>query len=125
MSSEEKMAEEIARIQRRGRENKEIEPTALSNNFFQSQAQASTLTSGEKTKAYLVSLLFPPFGLIYVVKFFLRDQADARKTALVCLALTILAGIIMIVLTNSILSAVPGVNELQNIDLKQIQELTQ
>ena len=125
MSHEDKLAEEIANIQALGKEHKDIDTTALINNLFARQTLADTLTPGEKTKAYLVSLLFPPFGLIYMVKFFLRDQVDARRAAWICLALTVLAGIIMIMLTNAILSAVPGVNEIQNVNLKQLQELTQ
>jgi len=91
---EEKIAAEIANIEKIAKDDPNIDQTALVTNLLQ-RKQGETLPAKQVLRSYLVSLFFPPFGLYYVVKFFLRPEPDARRAAWINLALTALAIIIM------------------------------
>jgi len=124
VNNEEKLAAEIQRISDLHKENKDIDTTALIANVL-AQNREENIPAGQKTRAYLVSLLFPPFGLYYFVKFIIQDNAQAKKLAWTALALTVIAIAAVWWLTSAILSASPELQQIQNIDLKQLQELTQ
>ena len=59
MTNEDKLAGEIARISELHKENKNIDTAALLQNVLAEQGQDS-IPAGQKTRAYLISLLFPP-----------------------------------------------------------------
>ena len=119
---EEDLAGQIARIQEMAKDNPEIDAPALIKNLMEGESQKSLIPAKMKTRAYLISLLAPPFGLYYVVKFFLQAESDARKQAWICLALTG-AGLLILQLLGNILFSSPELQEIQNINLKDIQEL--
>lgn len=87
---EEKLAEEISKIQKLAAENKDIDPNILIESLFR-RTETTALPAKLKTRAYLVSLLAPPFGLYYVVKFFIQPEPGACRAAWTCLILTALA----------------------------------
>ena len=119
---EEDLAGQIARIQEMAKDNPEIDAPALIKNLMEGESQKNLIPARMKTRAYLISLLAPPFGLYYVVKFFLQAESDARKQAWICLALTG-AGLLILQLLGNILFSSPELQEIQNINLKDIQEL--
>ncbi len=123
MTNEEQITEEIKRIEELKKTDKNIDVKALVENTFARHA-TDTPTSG-KTRAYLVSLLFPPMGLYYFVKFIVRDGADAKKTAWMSLVLTIIASVLTWWLLSASFSTNSTIKDIENINLKQIQELTQ
>lgn len=124
MTNEEKLAAEIEKIQELHQQNKNIDTTALISNLL-AQNRENSVSAGLKTRAYLVSLLFPPFGLYYFFKFIFQDSREAKRLAWISLALTIAAFIIVWWLSSAILSASPELEQIQNIDLRELQELTQ
>lgn len=88
--------------------------------------QENNLTSKEKIRAYMISLILPPFGLIYAIKFYFSGKSDGKKAALFCALLTIFTIFISTVLLNAILSAGnTNVQQLQQINPNQIQGLFQ
>lgn len=124
MTNEDKLAAEIQRIEALHKENKDIDTSALIANVL-AQNREESVPSAQKMRAYLVSLLFPPFGLYYFVKFIIQDNAQAKRLAWTSLALTIIAIIFVWWLSSAILSSSPELQQIQNINLKQLQELTQ
>lgn len=93
---EEKLAEEIAKIQELGKRDKNINTAMLLENLL-ARAHSASLSHREKTRAFLVSVLAPPFGLYYFAKFWGRTETDARTTAWMCLVLTVLSVILFTV----------------------------
>ena len=124
MDNEDKVAAEIQRIQDLKKQNPDIDTSVLISNVF-AQNREEGVPAGQKTRAYLVSLLFPPFGLYYFVKFIIQDNAEAKKLAWTSLVLTVIAIIALWWMTSAIFSSIPELEQVQNIDLKQLQELTQ
>lgn len=124
MDNEDKLAGDIAKIEALAKANKNIDAAALISNLL-AQNREESVPAAQKTRAYIVSLLFPPFGLYYFIKFIIQDNAESRRLAWTALVLTIIAVIFVWWLSSAILSATPELQQIQNIDLKQLQELTQ
>lgn len=124
MDKETELAAEIEKIRQLARENKNIDEQALITALLEAHAAVETLPGAEVVRAYIVSLLIPPLGLYYAIKFWLRSETDARKTAYICLALTAASVIITFWLAGSILSS-PEIKNIQSITPEQIRELTQ
>ncbi|HLC44320.1 MAG: hypothetical protein A2722_01690 [Candidatus Doudnabacteria bacterium RIFCSPHIGHO2_01_FULL_50_11] len=120
---EELLAEEIARIQALSREDKKIDTAALVSDALL-RHRASTGTAKGVWRAYLVSLLFPPFGLYYTIRFFFEDSEDARQAAWVCLTLTAVSGFFTLWLLNAAFSS-STVKQIENISPQQIRDLGQ
>lgn len=121
-NNEERLAEEVARITELAKTDKNIKADVLIESLFNQQTQ--TLPSRLKIRAYLVSLLFPPFGFYYVFKFLFREESDARQTALVCGVLTVVA-ILLLVWLSFLFTSSPGLDQVKNITPQQIQETLQ
>lgn len=122
--NDEKLAAEIAKIQELVKDNKNLDANALIANLL-ARGEEQAVPSGQKARAYLVSLLFPPFGLYYAAKFFWLGTVDARRVAWICLAMTAVAAIVLWALVGSIASSVPELNQIQNLNSRDIQELLQ
>lgn len=121
LTKEERLSEQIAKIQQMAKENPQIDANALIATLF-TKNQESFLPEGEKMKAYLVSLFVPPFGLYFVAKFFTRTESDARRTAWVCLLLTVVAVILTWWVLGSAFSN-PQIQQIQNLNPQDIQSL--
>ncbi|MDP3740982.1 MAG: hypothetical protein Q8R08_01485 [bacterium] len=122
-TNEEKITAEIAEIQKLAKENKDIDANALIANIMaRYQNTAEQLGAAQKTKSYLVSLLLPPFGIYYVIKFFIQGGTDARRVAWICLAITVLSILVTWSLSKTILSSFADTGI---ITPGQLQELVQ
>lgn len=124
MNREEKLAEEIARIQKLAAENPGVDANLLIERLL-AREQQSSLPAKETTKAYMLSLLVPPLGIYYAFKFFFRPEPVARRAAWICLILTALSLFILWALGNTLFSAAPQLQQIQNLTPQQIQDLTQ
>lgn len=123
-SNEEKIAAEIAEIQKLARENKEIDANALiANVMARYQNNSGQMPAGQKMRAYLVSLLLPPFGMYYVVKFLMQDDEAAKRVAWICLAITVGSVLATWWMAQTIFSSLGG--QLQSVSPSQLQELVQ
>ena len=123
-NSEEELAGQIAQIQALAKDNPAINAAGMIARLLE-QHQSSGIPNKMRIRAFLVSVLFPPFGLYYVVKFMLRPERDARRLALICFLLTAGTLIFLWAMLNIILAPYAGqLEQIQNLDLEQIQELT-
>lgn len=57
-----------------------------------------SISSKEKVKIYLLSILLTPIGLFWFFKYFRNSDSEKRKTAYVSLAITVVMVIILIVI---------------------------
>lgn len=94
------------------------------------KSTSNMLPAGKKRWAYLVSLGFPPFGLIYAVKYWFSDKQDARDTAWMCIVLTCISLMLLVVMGKILLAGPTGnssdtVQQIEKISPKDIQQLTQ
>lgn len=71
-----------------GKDNKNIDVAALMVSALE-QTRRDELDAKKKKRAYTVSALIPPFGLIYAVRYYFSDRSDGKKVALVCVILTV------------------------------------
>ncbi len=105
--------------------DKNIDASALLINALEQQ-QGNKLSSSTKRWAYLISIGLPPFGLLFAAWFYWTDADDGKSTALTCLILTAISGIISIILIKAIFSGA-GVSpqQIEQIKPSDIYELTQ
>jgi hypothetical protein len=89
MSREEDLAKKLEYYKELAKNDKNIDVAALMVNELQSlQNEELYLSHSAKRWGYTISLIAPPFGLIFVLKFWFSDKQDGRRAALICLALT-------------------------------------
>lgn len=120
---EDEIISEIKKISELAKQNKNVDAGALVESLL-SQKSSQNLSGGEIAKAYLVSLLIPLFGIYYAVRFWFRPESNAKKTAIVCLVLTVISSGLFLWIANAILSSAL-LQSIQNINPEQIRELTQ
>lgn len=119
------MVKEIEQLKLAKAENKQVDISALMLSALERE-QENKLPTGQKIRAYFISLAFPPFGLIYAVKFYFSPSSDGKKAALYCVLLTIFAIVITMFFFNLILSAGgTSVQQIQTIKPSDIQGLYQ
>lgn len=89
-------------------------------------AHTNRLSAKEKKTAYLISLLLPPLGLIFAIKFFFSDKDDAGHAAVWCVGLTVFTILLGLFFLNVLLST-SGVSlkQVQNIRPQDVQQLFQ
>jgi len=119
---EEQIAKQIAEIQRLAATNKNIDATALIQQLLSSTKQPE-LPPKDRTRAYMVSLLLPPFGLYYVVKFFMIGDPGARRAAWTCLILTVISVGLTAWLGAVMLSQSANVGGLQGVSPQDLNDL--
>lgn len=121
---EEELAREVEKIQQMAKDDPEVDSAELVKNLLE-RDKGSYLRTGQKIRAYLISFLFPPFGLYYVVKFYFRSEQDAKKAAGISLALTVLAFVFLWFVTSTILSSVSELDQLNEDQVRELIDLYQ
>lgn len=122
---EKKINEEIKTYTDLAKQNKDIDVAALMMNTLTTH-EANILPRKQVRWAYLISVGFPPFGLLFALKFYFSNTDDGKKTAYICIALTALSILVLIITTKMFLSS-SGVSpeQLQQIKSQDIEELLQ
>lgn len=125
MNRKKKLAEQFRAFQDMAKEDKNIDAASLMINALDNQPK-NAVAQKRKTRAYLVSLLLPPFGLFYALKYYLSAEPDAKPVANVCVILTAISCLILW-LTVKMMLAGSGINPQQiwQINPADIQQLLQ
>ena len=122
---EEQIAKQIAEIQKLAATNKNIDSTALIQQLLSSTKQPE-LPPKDRTRAYMVSLLLPPFGLYYVVKFFMIGDppaGGARRAAWTCVILTVISVGMTVWFGSAMFSQTANVGGLQGVSPQDLNDL--
>lgn len=121
MNQEDKLSEEVAKMQALARENKEVDLGALALNVLQTQNQ-EFVSAKAKRWAYLVSLIIPPLGLLFAAYYFFNNKSDAKTVAWVCVGLTLFS---ILITWFTFKAMLPGdsINQIQQIKPSDIQQL--
>jgi hypothetical protein len=90
MTEDKKLEEKVAMYAALGKDNKNVDVAALMVSAME-QARRDEIDGKKKKRAYMVSILLPPFGLYYVARYYFSDKDDGKRVALTCLILTIFA----------------------------------
>ncbi len=88
MDEDKQLSETLEQYQELAKQDKNVDVAGLMMSALQKQDE-NRISSKAKTRAYVVSLLVPPFGLLFAVKYyFFDDRDDGKSVALMCLVLT-------------------------------------
>ena len=123
--NEEKLAKELETYKELAKQDKKIDVASLMITALEKQ-QSNNLSDKEKRWAYLISLVAPPFGLLFAVKFYFSGKDDGEQAAWICGILTAVS-ILLAVLFVKVLSTSSGlnINQIQQIKPSDIHDLTQ
>jgi hypothetical protein len=122
---EDKLAKELEAYRVLAKSDKKVDLAKLALNVLE-QHEDNILPDKQKRWAYLISLIVPPFGLIFAVKFYLSGKDDGEQAAWICGALTAV-GILLLILFAKVILTGSGanLNQLQQINPSDIQQLYQ
>ena len=123
MNTEQDLATKFKEYQELAKTEKNINVEKLMVAALETQ-NTNLVPAKKKYTAYIVSLILPPFGLFYTLKYYFSPEDDGKRIALVCFILTSLAILFMWVILNSLLSSTGGsLNQIQQIKPGDIQQL--
>lgn len=122
---EEKLEKEIEIYKDLAKSDKKIDVASLMINAL-TQQETNLLSEKQKKWAYLISLVVPPFGLIFAVKFYASGKDDGKTSALVCVVLTVVSILLAVLFVQVIFSGSGvDVNQIKQIKPSDIQQLYQ
>lgn len=123
--SEEKLEKELEQYRELAKEDKKVDVASLMINALQ-QHRSNLLEPKQKRWAYLISLVVPPVGLFFAVKFYFSGKDDGKEAGLMCVVLTAVSILLLVVFTSALLSGSgANVDQIKQIKPSDIQELYQ
>jgi hypothetical protein len=126
MDDEDKLTQTVEQFAELAAQDKNVDVATLMISALDKQTENKV--SGKARKwTYLVSLLAPPFGLIFAAKYyFYDDHADAKEVAWVSVLLTFIS-ILGFVILMKVLFSVTGasVTQIEQTKPSDIMQLTQ
>ncbi len=128
MGAEEEVSKKIEDYQELAKSNKNIDVASLMINALE-QAQREEVEAKKKKRAYLVSVVAPPLGLLFAVRYYFSDKADGKRVALICVLLTAIAGLGAWLIGAMMFSGGGGggaaLQQLQTINAQDVRNLLQ
>lgn len=129
MDKEKEIEQQFEQYSQLSKENKGIDAAALMMSAL-ATPEENRVPSRRKRLAYIISVGLPPFGLFFALGYyFFSHKSDAKRTAVICLILTAVSFLVSLLIGVLIFSSSysGGVNssEIQNLQLKDIQDLLQ
>lgn len=97
----EKQVQELAEL---ARENKNVDVSKLMGEAFV-RHEENTITPKQRRWAYAFSFLFAPLGLFVAIYYYFSGKDDGKKTALICVLITVLVVGAFLAIFNMILSS--------------------
>lgn len=129
MSAEKEVERKIEQYQDLAKDNKNIDLASLMINALE-QARQEEIAQKKKKRAYFVSVVAPPLGLFFAVRYYFSDKPDGKRVALVCVVLTAFSFLVAWGVGSLFLSgAGPSVGgdqlqQLQAINARTLKDLT-
>jgi hypothetical protein len=106
-TKEEELSKKLSYYQELAKVDKNVDLSALMINEMQNlQDDKRFLSHSAKRWGYTVSLIAPPLGFIFALKFWFSDKEDGRHAALICVGLTAFSLAATTWFFNSIMSGV-------------------
>jgi hypothetical protein len=126
MDTEEKVSKQIEEYKKLAEEHKGIDVASLMINALE-QAQRDEIDRRKKRRAYLVSVILPPFGLFFAAYYALGDKPDGKRVAINCVILTVVTiavawGIGWLILSSA---GPEKTSSIENINVKELERLLQ
>ena len=123
--SEEKLEQKFNMYREIAKGDKKVDVASLMMTALQ-QSEENRLPDKQKRWAYLISLVVPPVGLFFAVKFYLQNKEDSNEAALMCVILTAISILLTVLLGKVLLSGSgASLNQIQQVKPQDIQGLIQ
>ena len=125
MDDEKKVAERIAQYQELGKADKKVDVGALAIFELQAAQMEERVSAKKRRWAYLISASLPPVGLLFAAYYYFSGKSDGKKTALVCVIITVLTVAVGWLLVRQLASSVDTtqMDQIRNIDLDEYKSL--
>lgn len=127
MKDENEVVAHVEQYREIAKGNKGVDVGALA--MFELQAaQAEERVNAKKRRwAYLLSAGLPPIGLVFAAYYAFSGKSDGKRTAWICVILTVVTVAISWLLVRQIMSSVDAtrLDQLKSIDLEDYRSLLQ
>jgi hypothetical protein len=90
MNGEQNLEQKVAAYAALAKDNKNVDVGALLASAME-QERLDRVDAKKRSRAYLISALLPPFGLLYAVRYYFSGKTDGKRIASMCVVLTVLA----------------------------------
>lgn len=124
MNAEKKLEGQIAAYAAIAKDNKNIDVVALMASAFEQQRR-DEVDAKKKRRAYLVSILLPPFGLIYAFRWYFSGKTDGKRVARYCVVFTI-GGLLIGWLIGSAMvgnTMIGSLDQIEQVNIEDIRSL--
>ncbi len=119
------MEDKIKTFRELSKENPNVNVNLLMMNALETESEKKTSARSYKWP-YLISVGIPPFGLIYVFKYYFSDDENDQRAAKICLLLTIISVIAFFAFSKALFSGSDtSVQQIEQIKLQDIQQINQ
>jgi len=123
--SEKELEEKLAEYKKLASEDKKVDLAGLMMAELDQQ-NTNSVSAKHKRWAYLVSLLFPPFGLFFAARYYFSDKSDGHQVAIVCVALTVVSFFLLWLVFQGILAGTgTDLQQIEQINPQDIRDLYQ
>ena len=123
--SDQDLENKIKTFRELGKENPNVNVNLLMMNALETES-ANKISAKSYKWPYLISVGVPPFGLIYVFKYFFSEDENDQRAAKICLFLTIISVIAFFAFGKAMLSGSgTSVQQIEQIQPQDIQQLNQ
>ena len=119
------MENKIKTFRELGKENPNVNVNLLMMNALETESEKKT--SGKSYKwPYLISVGIPPFGLIYVFKYYFSEDENDQRAAKICLFLTVISIIAFFAFSKALFSGSgTSLQQIEQIKPSDIQQINQ
>ena len=125
MADEKEIVRKLEQYRELAKENKNIDVAALTASTFE-QERRDEIDVGKKRWAYLISAGLPPFGLLIALRYYFSGKTDGKRVALICVILTVAAGLIGWVLAAAMFSSLgTSPSQFQDVKMEDLKSLLQ
>jgi len=126
MGTEERVSRQIQDYKELADKNKGINAAALMINAL-AQAERDEIDARKRKRAYLVSVILPPFGLIYAAYYYFGDKPDGKSVAINCVILTLVSFLVAWGIGALMFACMTPdqTTQIQNVNADQVKQMLQ
>ncbi|MCL5009312.1 MAG: hypothetical protein M1400_03165 [Patescibacteria group bacterium] len=123
--SDKDLENKIQTFRELGKENPNVNVNLLMMNALETESENKISAKSYKWP-YLISVGAPPFGLIYVFKYYFSSDENDQRAAKICLFLTIISVIAFFAFSKALFSSSgTSLQQIEQIKPSDIQQLNQ
>ena len=123
VTQDKEISEKIEEYRRLAAENEGVDLAALAMSAM-GEVKKDEIDTRKRRRAYLISVLLPPLGVFYFLKYFWSGKVGGRKVAMMSLVLTAGALLVSLLIAGAMFadSGVTG-EQIRDVEMEDLESL--